>query len=590
MKIKINRNILWSETFVKELEIVGVKNVCISPGSRNTPLTLAFAKSKKIKTYLHIDERSSAFFALGLAKATNNPVALVCTSGTATAEFYPAIVEAYQQRVPLIVCTADRPPELRELGANQTINQNDLYHNHIRFFIDMGLPSPTKKRITKLKEQTHKAFNICSSESRGPVHLNFPFKKPFEPDQYTDEVNRELLIFCKQKLTDKKKSIVKNKNRNSEKLINKIFSKLKTSEKGIIIVGPGNYDKIFLDRCVKLSKYLGYPILADGASQIRFGNKHNGNLIANFDGVLRSSHFSNSHQPDIILQFGRTITSKALEIYLGHCKALRYMINEFGDWFDPSNKAEAAIAYKPYQFCELILKKLSDENIYRKSNGWLNSFLEADKISSLVKKEVVEIAKFPNETRVINELLEIIPDGSQIMLSNSMPIRDFDYFASKTHKKIIVYNNRGASGIDGITSTALGALAANNKPTILLTGDLAFYYDMNGLLAAKKYSLPLIIVLINNNGGGIFEVLPISNYGKVFNDFFIASHNLNFANFVKGYEGNYKQIKSWQAFRSAFSDALKSNNFSVLEIKTNAAESLKTRKEFWAKVSKKLNK
>ena len=266
------------------------------------------------------------------------------------------------------------------------------------------------------------------------------------------------------------------------------------------------------------------------------------------------------------------------------------MINEFGDWFDPSNKAEAAIAYKPYQFCELILKKLSDENIYRKSNGWLNSFLEADKISSLVKKEVVEIAKFPNETRVINELLEIIPDGSQIMLSNSMPIRDFDYFASKTHKKIIVYNNRGASGIDGITSTALGALAANNKPTILLTGDLAFYYDMNGLLAAKKYSLPLIIVLINNNGGGIFEVLPISNYGKVFNDFFIASHNLNFANFVNGYEGNYKQIKSWQAFRSAFSDALKSNNFSVLEIKTNAAESLKTRKEFWAKVSKKLNK
>ena len=588
-KVKVNRNILWTETFVNELSELGVKYACISPGSRNTPLTLAFANNKKIKTFINIDERSNGFFALGLAKASETPVVLTCTSGTATAEFYPAIIEAYQQRVPLIICTADRPPELRDLGANQTINQDNIYKNHIRWFLDVGLPQPNSTKITQLKKAAHHAIWESTVNSKGPVHLNFPFRKPFEPHSYTDEVNEKVIETAAKTLEIKSQKRIEKKDKQSEKWLQNIFDIVKNEEKGLIIAGPDNYDPVFLNKCQNLSKALGYPILADGASQLRFGKNGNKNLIANFDGFLRSKSFTEKYQPNVILQFGRTITSKALDMYLEKIESKRFMINEFGDWFDPANKSIASLAYKPYVFCDEIIKKLKDEGISRKVNGWNSAFLNADKIATEVKSKVVEKAKFPTESRVITELLELIPDNSQLMLSNSMPVRDFDYFASKNQKNIIVHNNRGASGIDGIISTALGTMAANNKPTVLLTGDLAFYYDLNGLLASKKYDFPLIVILINNNGGGIFEVLPISDYGKVFKDYFIVSHNLDFSHFVKGYGGNYKLIRSWSGLKTAFNKALESKNFSVLEIKTNAVESLSVRKKFWEEIGKRIN-
>jgi 2-succinyl-5-enolpyruvyl-6-hydroxy-3-cyclohexene-1-carboxylate synthase len=224
----------------------------------------------------------------------------------------------------------------------------------------------------------------------------------------------------------------------------------------------------------------------------------------------------------------------------------------------------------------------------RKSKKWLNIFTDADAAGSKIKKEIIENSVFPNEPRIIKEILNIIPDNSHIMISNSMPIRDFDYFASKTEKNLTIYNNRGASGIDGITSTALGIASITKEPAVLLTGDLAFYYDLNGLLAAKKYSIPLIIILVNNNGGGIFEVLPISNYGSVFKEFFISPHDLDFAPFVSGFGGKYNLIKSWKDFEKSFNNALNRKAFSVLEIKTDAIKSLELRRKFWKEVDKKL--
>jgi 2-succinyl-5-enolpyruvyl-6-hydroxy-3-cyclohexene-1-carboxylate synthase len=588
MKTKINRNILWTETFVKELASIGVKYACISPGSRNTPLTLAFANNKKLKSYLHIDERSCGFFALGLAKASHTPVAIVCTSGTAAAELYPAIIEAYQQRVPLIVCTADRPPELLDCGANQTINQDNLYKNHIRWFFDAGLPEPIARRIKHIKVLAKRAFYESSIRSRGPVHLNFPFRKPFEPDNYTDEVSKDIIDLAEKFSADEELFKVEEKNILTEKWFLEIFNHLKEFENGLIIAGPENYNPRFHKNCVRLSEKLGYPILADGASQLRFGNLKKKNVISNFDALLRSDYFKNI-KPDIILQFGRTITSKALDTYLDKCDSIRYMINEFGDWFDPSNKSAASFACQPYIFCEKMEQMIKENGLKRKSKKWLNIFTTADAAASKIKKEIIENSAFPNEPRIIKEILNIIPDNSHVMISNSMPIRDFDYFAFKTEKNLTIYNNRGASGIDGITSTALGIASITNEPTILLTGDLAFYYDLNGLLAAKKYSVPLIIILVNNNGGGIFEVLPISNYGEVFKEFFIAPHHLDFSPFVKGFAGNYSLIKSWQDFEKRFHNALKQQNFSVLEIKTDAVKSLELRRIFWKEVQKKIS-
>ncbi len=587
--MKINRNLFWTETFINELVEGGVKYACISPGSRNTSLTLALAGNKKIKSFVHIDERSSAFFALGLAKASGTPVAVVTTSGTATAELYPAIIEAYQQRVPLIICTADRPPEMLDCGANQTINQNNLYKNHIRWFFDAGLPEPTEKRIKHIKVLARRAVFESCIRSKGPVHINFPFRKPFEPDDFTDDITEKLFKHAYTPLSNIKfNDLVVQPELEKEKWFLQLYSYLQKFKNGLIIAGPENYNASFHDNCLKLSKILGYPLLADGASQLRFGQNNDENLVTNFDAILRTKKFSAKHNPDIIIQFGRTVTSKALEEFLEQCTSLRFLINEFGDWFDPSNKANEVYACKPFLFCEKMYEKFAKDNIVRTESKWLDDFLNADKKAKLIRKKTIEIAKFPDEARIVNELLQALPDNINLMLSNSMPVRDFDYFASRTSKKISIYNNRGASGIDGITSTALGILAASGKPTVLLTGDMAFYYDLNGLLAAKKYSLPLVIVLINNDGGGIFEVLPISDYGKVFKEYFIAAHNLNFAPFVKGYSGNYRLIKSWDDFSSSLKNAFRQKNFSVLEVKTDAEKSLMNRRLFWQKTSEAL--
>lgn len=590
MKKKINRNYFWAETFIKELNSIGVKYACISPGSRNTPLTLAIANNKKLKSFVYIDERCSAFFALGIAKATNSPVILQSTSGTATAELYPAIIEAYQQRVPLIVCTADRPAELLNTGANQTINQNNLYKNHIRWFFDVGLPEPIPRRIRHIKAIAKRAVYESMVRSKGPVHLNFPFRKPFEPDTFTDEVSSEVIETAKLVLPDKKDLYKENgKSIVSEKWFKEIAQHLTKFKKGLIIAGPENYNELFHFNCQKLASILGYPILADGASQLRFGKHNKENILSSFEGFLRSELFSRKYKPEIILQFGRTITSKALGLFFEKCSAIRFMVNEYGDWFDPANRANASFACKPYLFCEKMIEHLQSRKVKR-SQSWLKATKELDEKSLKVKNEIISKSDFPNECRIIEELVNLLPEKSQLMISNSMPIRDFDYFAPVTKKIINIFNNRGASGIDGITATALGLAVLEKRSTVLLTGDSAFYYDLNALLAARKYKIPLIIILINNNGGGIFEVLPVSKYGKIYKEYFVAPHDLDFSPFVKAFGGNYSLIKSWRDFRDEFGNALKKKEFSVLEIRTDAAASLKLRQAYWKEVNKALNK
>jgi 2-succinyl-5-enolpyruvyl-6-hydroxy-3-cyclohexene-1-carboxylate synthase len=585
--IKINRNYFWAETFINELTSLGITHACISPGSRNTPLTLAIANNKRIKSFVHIDERVSAFFALGIAKTINKPVVVVSTSGTATAELYPAIIEAYYQRVPLIICTADRPPELLNTGANQTINQNNLYKNHIRWFVDTGLPEPIPRRIRHIKAAAKRAVFESTVSSKGPVHLNFPFRKPLEPDSCTDEVGNEIINSARLVLPEKGDLYNRNeKDFSSEKWFREVAAFLIKLKKGLIIAGPDSYDASFVRNCTKLSSLLGYPVFADGASQLRFGKHKKDNILYNFEGYLRSDSFEIKYKPKIILQFGRTVTSKGLENYLEKCTAVRFLINEYGDWFDPANRANASFVCKPSLFCEKMLGYLKPKIINRNSNGWAASVKKIDERALVIKNEIIGQSGFPNECGIIEELINLVPDNSRLMVSNSLPVRDFDYFAPAADKNIIVYNNRGASGIDGIVSTALGIAAAGKSDTILLTGDSAFYYDINALLAAKKYKIKLIVLLINNNGGGIFEGLPVSGLGKVFREYFTAPHNLNFSTLVKAFGGSYSLVKSRNNLKTEFNKALKRKEFSVLEVKTDARASLKVRERYWNEINK----
>lgn len=572
MKKFINRNILWAELFVDQLARCGVKHVCISPGSRSTPLTFAFAQNNKIKKFVIIDERSSAFFALGLAKSTNTPVAVVTTSGTATAELYSAIVEAYQQRAPLIICTGDRPPELYNTGANQTINQIDIYKNHIRKFYNAGLPSISKKKLLLIKKIAAEIFDVSLNKNRGPVHINFPFNKPFEPDSFTDKIDENFLKEIRSINFYKK---AENKNFQI-KIFEKICGQINKTAKGIIICGPGEYEKSFHNLLNKFSEKIKFPVFADASSSARFTN--NKNVITNYDSFFRSEKFVNNFDPQLILQFGAAPTTKHSLEFFEKSKAEKILINEFGDLLDPSKTSSIILKAKPETFLSKFLRKniLSKrESAYLNSikiiNNWINDFRE----------NKIEKAQFPFDGKIISEILSVIPSGSNLFISNSMPVRDLDCFAGASNKNIKVFSNRGASGIDGITSTALGIAASSKKKTILITGDLAFYHDLNGLLAAKNYSIPLIIILINNNGGSIFEMLPVSKHKNIFNRYFKTPHQLDFKKFVEGYAGNFVNIKNWNSLKTEFAKALKQKNFSVLHFKTDSAKSHLIRKAFW---------
>lgn len=579
MKIKINRNFVWAEKFVNYLAEAGVKQVCVSPGSRSTPLTLAFDNNKKIKKHIFVDERQSGFFALGLAKQTNLPVAVVTTSGTAAVELYPAIVEAYQNRVPLIICTADRPIQLRNKGANQTIYQDNLYKNHIRFFYDTGLPQLTKTAFQTLLKKTEEAFRIALIADRGPVHLNFQFDKPLEPHLSTDEISEiklnELENVSAAKLFYGTGALFKAKD------VAELSNKIKKAKLGLIVVGPANFYEPLKKKIKQLSGITGFPVFADGTSQFRTGVNENDIIITNYDAFLRSNEVIKKFQPDIILQFGRTPTSVSLENYFSKIKSERILINEFGDCYDPSDNASKIIKADVYSFMDELIKKI-DKSSIKKQKDWVKFLLQLDDLCEWIKLEFINNSHLIDETNTIVHISRNIPEKSVLFVSNSTPVRDLDYFLQKTNKNYTVHQNRGASGIDGIISTALGIAEAAKERTFLLTGDLAFYYDLTSLHNAKANHINLTIILINNNGGGLFNFLPIVEEKEVFKKYFRTPLELNFEDIVRTFGLDYKLVKTSTQLNLALNR--RSDSPQVIEIQTNAADSHTKRKDYWKNV------
>lgn len=585
MLIKINRNYFWANIFFDQLAECGVKYACISPGARSTPLTYALSQNKKIKSYVIIDERTSGFFALGLAKQTNSPVVLVTTSGTAAAELYPAIIEAYQNRVPLIICTADRPAYLHNTGANQTINQDHLFNNHARFFYDTGLPTINPKQIKKLKEAAKYSFDNCSIQSTGPVHINIPFEKPLEPNSFTDEIEEKIIL---ESLPDEQTTNLKKQtNITDQKNIKLISNLLRKNNTGLIVIGPGSFSDSFFLNLELFSTKFSLTIFADASSGLRFKSSSLSNLISNYDALIRSESFSKVYSPKFVLHFGRALTSPKLEDYFSVIKPKRFTINKFGDSNNPSRKIQIIRTSEEF-FLENLIKsidnKQSDFSPQLKKLKVLNSEIEK------IKNDIFSISKKINETGLLLNIIDSIPPNSNLMIGNSLPIRDLDFFSSTTNKNINVYQNRGASGIDGITSTALGICAQSKNPTYLLTGDLSFYYDINSLLIAKQYSIPLITVLINNNGGAIFKFLPISEYKNVFDKYFLTSTNLSFKKLTEAFEIDYKELKSQSDILNHIKVSSVRRKPAVFEIKTNADYSLSLRKKYWMKTNKLIEK
>ncbi|NOG99972.1 MAG: 2-succinyl-5-enolpyruvyl-6-hydroxy-3-cyclohexene-1-carboxylic-acid synthase [Ignavibacteriae bacterium] len=583
MKKSINRNIFWADVLAAQLKKCGLKHICFSPGSRSTPLIFAFSREKYFKTHLILDERSSAFFALGLAKKLNQPTAVVTTSGTAAAELYPAIVEAYKSRIPLLIFTADRPARLRYSGANQTINQINIFANHIRKFYDLGLPGTSINKIRRLKNITREGFLIADNLDRGPVHFNCPFEKPFEPDAYTDKIDAadyKLLLNENIKVNQRNTNPIKN-----VKLWKAVKSSIKNSSKGIIFCGSDFYSDEFSKLCIQLSQKYNLPIIADGASNLRFKKHSQKRMVVNAANFLRTKEIRKKLDAGFIIQFGGAPTSKSLLDFFEETSADIFLVNKYGDIHDPSLSAAGLFKSDYESFCKKLLSEFKSSTVTNIDNNYSEQLLKIDKKVEEIKSAFLNSAAFPFEGKIINAAAQTLTSKFNLMVSNSMPIRDLDFFVSGSRAKINLYCSRGASGIDGITSTAMGIAKAAKVPTVLVTGDLAFFHDLNGLSISKLLSIPLTIVLINNNGGGIFEMLPIAEHKNVFTKFFKTPHNLSFQKFVQGFEGVHHQIKSWNDFESGLLKAVQSKNLTVLEIKTNSTHSLIERKRFWKSVS-----
>ena len=578
MQIKVNRNYFWSNIFIDQLVECGVKYVCISPGSRSTPLTYSISQNQNLRSFVNIDERSSGFFALGVAKKTGTAVLIVTTSGTATAELYPAIIEAYQNRVPLIIATADRPAYLRNSGSNQTINQDNLYKNHIRFFYDAGLPQLNTGRIKLFKQKITDAYRICSIQNTGPVHFNLPFEKPLEPNSFDATID-ESLLRCALPDAFSNKTV---KTSIPVKNIEKLNRSLKKNYCGIITVGPGNFSENFVTKLENFSSKFALPIFADASSGLAFKPNRITNLITNFEAIIRSDKISDLFSPKINIHFGRTATSNKLDDFLKRTNCKRFIVNRFGDMFDSSK--------------ESTIIKLDEESFLQQYVNSSFEFLDqALKSLNILKQMDVEVEKIKsstlinfdklNEPAILMKIIESIPPDSSLMIGNSTPVRDLDFFSSAVRKNIQVFQNRGASGIDGITSTALGICCQSKNPTYLVIGDLSYYYDINSLLIAKKFEIPLIVILINNNGGSIFRFLPISDYKNVFEKYFLTPTKLSFKKLTEAFEVDYKELKNYKDILNHLKVSNIRKKAVVYEIKTDSEYSLSMRKKYWKRVN-----
>ncbi|MGY3716716.1 2-succinyl-5-enolpyruvyl-6-hydroxy-3-cyclohexene-1-carboxylic-acid synthase [Sutcliffiella cohnii] len=564
--------------FVDELVKSGVNEVVISPGSRSTPIAIMMAEHPNLNIKVLIDERSAAFYALGLAKVTGKPVALLCTSGTAATNYYPAIVEAYYSRIPLVVITADRPHELRDVGAPQAIDQIKLYSDYAKWFVEMSLPSEDKGKLQYVRTVAARATGTALASPSGPVHLNFPLAEPLVPDLSLENIWT--------RHHEKKLSIMENnlgKLTITESEAIKISTLLSENKKGVIVCGELKDDEYLRAQIVTLAEKLQYPILADPLSQLRSGVHRKHVIVEGYDAFLRGEHALQELKPEVIIRFGSMPVSKFLSLYIKKTDCLQLIVDGDGTWRDPTLQATHIIHSDEALFCEAILPKLP---VVSEQADWLNEFLFINETTKKVlTNHLDDVPLF--EGKVISQLQQILPASSCLFVGNSMPIRDLDTFFFTSDKRIKLLANRGANGIDGVVSSALAASSVHEH-TVLVIGDLSFYHDMNGLLAAKLLNLNITIVLINNNGGGIFSFLPQSKVEKHFEALFGTPTDLPFGHAVALYNGQYDKVENWQDFHEKIERAFSTKGLNVIEVSTNRLENEQLHRKMWENVSREI--
>ena len=564
---------IYAASFVDELALNGVKHAVVSPGSRSTPLALLLARHPDIKVHLNIDERSAGFFALGLAKSERAPVALLCTSGTAAANFYPAVVEAYHARVPLIVLTADRPHELRDVGAPQAIDQLRMYGTHVKWFAEMALPEQTEPMVRYARTMSARSASTAAQAPCGPVHLNFPLREPLVPDMAA-----ALACFGNEAAFETETGALSL----SPSQLQKVSMTAEHAAKGIIICGvidqPG-----FSEAVTALAEKLKWPVLADPLSQLRSGSHQKDNVIECYDTFLRDAGIKEAFNPDAVIRFGGMPVSKPLLLFLKqHSTAKHIVVDGGGGWREPAGLAADMIHCDEILFCRGLEAALPEND----KTEWLSAWQSVNEVSRSALSSIRDVKEL-DEGKLFLLLNELMPENVRLFSGNSMPIRDLDTFTFSGNKAVRYMANRGANGIDGVVSTALGVSAAE-EPAVLVIGDLSFYHDMNGLLAGKLHRLNLTIILINNDGGGIFSFLPQAEEKEYFEMLFGTPHGLDFSHTADLYGAKYQKPGSWEEFTAAFTESFTVPGLKIIEITTDREANVLRHRKLWDSVSREI--
>ncbi|TFH62118.1 MAG: 2-succinyl-5-enolpyruvyl-6-hydroxy-3-cyclohexene-1-carboxylic-acid synthase, partial [Candidatus Zixiibacteriota bacterium] len=542
-------NELWANLIVEELLKHGVSQFVLSPGSRCTPLTVAVARHKDARIVSHFDERGAAFFALGYGRATGKPAVLICTSGTATANYYPAIIEASMDMVPMIILTADRPPELRNTGANQTIDQIDLYGKYVRFHKDLPCPDEQiapEQLLTSVDEAVGKAL----STPQGPVQLNCPYREPLAPTNEKKDFNDYLSDISN--WINSPTSFIQPKpanNHSIEQELQQVLSILENADNGLVLAGKLDCDNE-RQRVLELSRKLQWPLFADPRSGLRLGMSDD-HLIAYFDQILLDNKFAGMNA-SVVLHFGGVMTSKRLNLYLQRRGRSNYIhIANHPYKHDPNG----VISHKIQADVADICTKLTSGVRQKQAGSLLKKLRDADTVvENTIQKSIDDDSALPDISLVRLVSQNIIANAA-LFLGSSMPIRDMEMYGDPQGKTVNVLANRGASGIDGGVATTAGFVTGLVSPGTMIIGDLALLHDLNSLALLKHLNHPVTIIVINNDGGGIFSFLPVRSCDDVFEKYFDTPHGLGFEKAATMFGLDYRQPTTQSDLIELYSEA-----------------------------------
>ncbi|MFA5564764.1 MAG: 2-succinyl-5-enolpyruvyl-6-hydroxy-3-cyclohexene-1-carboxylic-acid synthase [Acidimicrobiia bacterium] len=554
-------------TLVDEWVRAGLSEAVVAPGSRSTPMALALLANPAINVHVHHDERSAAFTALGYGLATGKPALVLTTSGTATVELHPAVVEAHQARVPMICITADRPPELHHFGAPQTVDQTHLYGRSTRWFVDPGVPDAHS--ASSWRGLAARCVLEATGSPSGPVQLNLPFRDPLvgKPGPLPPGRGENAPWFHKLEPSASQPSAVTPLRRLLTQLR---LDPAKALPRGVIVAGAGVGGTALNPKIVhRLAARLGWPVLADPRSGCRTPD---GTTIAHADMLVRSEAFAKNHSPQLILQFGQLPASRLVNEWLADATAPWVLVDEDGWFYDPARRSSIVIEADPNQVGRQWASQT--DSVMPTEKAWLQSFVEADQTAARAIANTLSAKDELSEPAIARAVMEHLEEGSTLVVASSMPVRDLEWYGVP-RSGVRVLSNRGANGIDGVTSTAVG-VALSGPPTALLIGDVAFLHDTNALIGLAKRPLHLVMVVIDNDGGGIFSFLPqgeqLATAG--FETLFGTPHGVDLARLAAAHQLDAVEVTTIAGLENALETANSKNGVHLIIAKTNRQENV----------------